>query len=149
MKYTAFVLLCLSLCFSACTKQSEKDEELILEYISANNLDALSTSEGLYYIINEEGTGDRPAVTDEVLVDYEGYLLDGSVFDSSYDRGQPAMFFLNQVILGWQIGIPYLREGGSAKLIIPSELGYGDSSPSSAIPKNSVLVFDVELIEVL
>ena len=149
MKKTLFLLVGVALCFTACKKQSEKDEELILEYISENNLDALSTSEGLYYIINEEGTGDRPAVTDEVIADYEGYLLDGSVFDSSYERGQPSTFPLSGVILGWQIGIPFFKEGGSGKLIIPSELGYGDRSPSSKIPKNSVLVFDIELIEVL
>lgn len=149
MKKSLFLLLGIALSFSACQKQSDKDEELILEYISTNNLDALSTSDGLYYIINEEGTGDRPAVTDEVIADYEGYLLDGSVFDSSYERGQPSTFSLSGVILGWQIGIPFFKEGGSGKLIIPSELGYGSDSPSSKIPKNSVLVFDIELIEVL
>lgn len=148
MKKFAFLLLLLSVSFISCKDQAETDEELILEYISSNNIDALSTSEGLYYVISEEGTGDQPTIADRVVAHYEGYLLDGTVFDSSYDRGQPSEFPLSGVIRGWQIGMPFFKEGGGGKLIIPSELGYG-SQANGDIPKNSVLVFDIELIEVL
>lgn len=139
-----FVLGCLALI--SCTNQEEVDEELILEYITENGLDANVTEEGLYYVINEEGTGDRPNIASTVTVDYEGFTLDGIVFDSSYDRGVPATFPLASVIIGWQIGIPLFREGGSGTLLIPSHMAYGSNPPpGSGIGDNEVLVFNVEL----
>jgi len=132
-----------------CQKDYVKlNDDEIKEYISQNNLDANRTTEGLYYVINKEGTGDRPTLSDNVTVHYSGYLTNGSIFDSSYDRGERASFPLRGVIQGWQIGIPKIKEGGSCKLIIPSHLAYGANPPSSSIPENAVLIFDIELFEV-
>lgn len=148
MKYLIWLALPLLLVLSSCKDRAERDEEKILEYLADNNLTAERTAEGVYYILENPGTGTQPtSLGDEVEVHYEGYLLDGSVFDSSYDRGQTATFALWQVIRGWQIGIPLFKEGGKGKLLIPSELGYGAQAVGD-IPKNSVLIFDVELIDV-
>ena len=139
-----FFLGCLAL--TSCTDQESVDEELILDYIAENGLDANVTEQGLYYVIDEEGTGARPNLSSTVTVDYEGTTLDGNVFDSSYDRGVPATFPLNNVILGWRIGIPLFREGGAGTLLIPSHMAYGDEPPpGSSIGRNEVLIFDVEL----
>lgn len=119
--------------------------EEIRKYIEDNNLDAKSTESGLHYVIEKEGNGEHPTLSDRVEVHYHGYFTDGKVFDSSVDRGESISFGLNQVIAGWQEGIPLFSKGGKGKLIIPSNLGYG-SRDSGPIPGNSVLVFDVELI---
>ena len=148
MKKFPFLMLLLVLGLASCKDQEEKDRDLILDYIAEKNLDAIEGASGLYYVVDSTGNGTFPAASDSVEVDYEGFLLDDSKFDSSLDRGMPAIFSLNQVIRGWQLGIPYFSEGGSGKLIIPSELAYGDRSPSADIPKNSVLVFDIWLYDV-
>lgn len=109
---------------------------------------AQTTASGLRYITEKEGTGLAPKATDQVTVHYTGYLLDGTKFDSSVDRGQPATFPLNQVIPGWTEGLQLMKEGGKTKLIIPSELGYGANGAGGVIPPNAWLVFDVELIKV-
>lgn len=138
------------LLFGACKKQADIDEELIQDYIAANSLDAKEGSEGLYYVIEKEGTGLHAAVDDDVTVHYEGFLLDGTKFDSSIDRGKASTFPLSGVIKGWRLGIPLLKEGGKGVLIIPSALAYGANPPyGSSIPANAVLVFNVELIDVL
>ena len=105
------------------------------------------TDSGLQIEMLTEGTGKKPSATDVVVVHYEGRLLDGTVFDSSIARGEPAEFALNQVILGWTEGLQLIKAGGKARLTIPSELAYGPGGVRS-IPPNSVLVFEVELIEV-
>ncbi|KZZ45380.1 peptidylprolyl isomerase [Thalassolituus sp. HI0120] len=105
------------------------------------------TRSGLQYLVLEEGSGNTPAATDMVKVHYHGTLLDGSVFDSSVDRGQPISFGLNQVIPGWTEGLQLMKEGGKTRLFIPSELAYGDRA-AGTIPPGSLLIFDVELIEV-
>lgn len=105
------------------------------------------TRSGLQYLVLEEGNGKSPAATDMVKVHYHGTLLDGSVFDSSVDRGQPISFGLNQVIPGWTEGLQLMKEGGKTRLFIPSELAYGDRA-AGTIPPGSLLIFDVELIEV-
>ena len=105
------------------------------------------TDSGLQIEMLTEGTGKKPSATDVVVVHYEGRLLDGTVFDSSIARGEPAEFALNQVILGWIEGLQLIKAGGKARLTIPSELAYGPGGVRS-IPPNSVLVFEVELIEV-
>ncbi len=105
------------------------------------------TDSGLQIEMLTEGTGDKPSVTDVVVVHYEGRLLDGTVFDSSIARDEPAEFALNQVIPGWTEGLQLIRAGGKARLTIPSDLAYGPGGVRS-IPPNSVLVFEVELIEV-
>lgn len=124
-------------------EQEKMDKTLNETYGSA-----AKTASGLRYIIEKEGTGKMPLATDQVTVHYTGYLLNGTKFDSSVDRGQPATFGLNQVIKGWTEGLQLMKEGGKTKFIIPSELGYGANGYPPVIPPNSWLVFDVELIKV-
>ncbi len=109
---------------------------------------AKTTASGLRYVVEKEGTGKSPVATDQVTVHYTGYLLNGTKFDSSVDRGEPATFPLNQVIKGWTEGLQLMKEGGKTKFIIPSELGYGANGAGGVIPPNAWLVFDVELIKV-
>ena len=106
------------------------------------------TQTGLKYMILREGQGKSPKATDEVTVHYEGKLTDGTVFDSSYDRGEPAAFPLNRVIPGWTEGLQLMKEGGKAVFYIPSDLGYGPNGAPGAIPPNADLIFTVELIKV-
>lgn len=120
----------------------------IQSYLDRNSLTADTiTDSGLHVIHLEEGNGEFPTVQNTVTVSYHGTLLNGTIFDSSRDRGVDATFALNSVIQGWQEGIPLISKGGKSILIIPSAIAYGDNSPSSAIPPNSVLVFEVELID--
>ena len=108
-------------------------------------LTASRTEEGLYYVIDQLGTGDYPTVTSNVTVAYTGYFTDGSIFDGSSSSG--ITFNLQNVIDGWIIGIPKFKEGGNGTLLIPSALGYGPN-PTGSVPANSVLIFDVELIDI-
>ena len=121
------------------------DQELIETYLEDNQLTAERHSSGLYYIIEEPGTGGNPNVNSEVLVKYKGYLLDGTVFDQT-PGSQSTTFFLYQVIQGWQIAIPLLKKGGKGKFFIPSGLAYGPQ-PRVGIPANSVLIFETELVD--
>jgi FKBP-type peptidyl-prolyl cis-trans isomerase len=107
-----------------------------------------TTASGLQYQVIKEGEGERPTLKSKVVTHYTGTLMDGKVFDSSIERGQPATFPLNAVIQGWQEGIPLMKKGSRYRLFVPATLGYGENSPSS-IPPNSVLIFDVELIDVM
>lgn len=109
----------------------------------------VTTKSGLQYQILAEGTGKSPKATDKVRCHYEGRLIDGSVFDSSYKRNAPADFGLNQVIAGWTEGVQLMKEGAKYRFFIPYLLGYGESGAGSSIPPYSTLVFDVELIKVL
>ena len=106
------------------------------------------TDSGLQYKVLLEGTGKSPAATDRVTVHYEGTLTDGTVFDSSYDRGQPIDFGLNQVIRGWTEGVQLMKEGAKYKFFIPSELAYGPRGAGGVIGPNEDLIFTVELIRV-
>lgn len=144
-------LLSATLLLPACeSQQSREDEMMILEFIDANGLSAQATPEGVYFAIDVEGSGARPSLAGAVTVHYEGSLLDGTIFDSSYDRGAPSTFPLANAIAGWQIGLPQFREGGSGWLLIPSGLAYGENPPAgSVIPENAVLVFRIELLDVL
>lgn len=103
---------------------------------------------GMQYEIVKDAQGPKPTLTDKVKTHYHGTLVDGSVFDSSVDRGEPATFGVNQVIQGWQIGIPLMSQGAKYRFFIPQELAYGLNSPSPKIPAGSTLIFDVELIEI-
>ncbi len=107
-----------------------------------------TTASGLQYKITQEGTGKSPTANSVVKVHYTGKLVDGTVFDSSVERGEPIEFPLNQVIAGWTEGLQLMKEGSKATLYIPSNLGYGEQGASGMIPPNSTLIFDVELIEV-
>lgn len=104
---------------------------------------------GLQYEVITEGTGKKPKATDQVRCHYEGTLIDGTLFDSSIQRGQPAVFGVNQVIQGWVEALQLMSEGSKWKLYIPSELGYGTQGAGETIPPHSTLIFEVELIEVL
>jgi FKBP-type peptidyl-prolyl cis-trans isomerase FkpA len=107
-----------------------------------------TTASGLQYKITQEGTGKSPTANSVVKVHYTGKLVDGTVFDSSVERGEPIEFPLNQVIAGWTEGLQLMKEGSKATLYIPSQLGYGEQGASGMIPPNSTLIFDVELIQV-
>lgn len=104
---------------------------------------------GLQYQVLQEGNGKKPSATDRVKCHYEGTLIDGTLFDSSIKRGQPAVFGVNQVIKGWVEALQLMSEGSKWKLFIPSELGYGAQQAGEMIPPHSTLIFEVELIEVL
>lgn len=124
---------------------TQLDEDIILQYISDNNLNAEPTGSGLYYVINSTGNGEFPNINSLVTVAYKGTLTDGTTFDQSSSNG--ITFPLSNVIQGWQEGIPLFSEGGSGILLIPSALGYGSQSVGN-IPENSVLIFEVTLLNV-
>lgn len=149
MKYLLPILL-VAFSLSSCAKkkaekQAAEDEEIIQQYIADNNLNATATGSGLYYVIDAQGTGAGCTSASTVTVAYKGYYTSGSVFDESSAQG--VEFPLSGVIKGWTEGIPYFKEGGTGMLLIPSALGYGKSGRGS-IPPNSVLIFDIELIDV-
>lgn len=104
---------------------------------------------GLQYKVLREGNGKKPKATDQVKCHYEGMLVDGTMFDSSVQRGEPATFPLNGVIAGWTEGLQLMQEGAKYRFFIPYELGYGERGAGSSIPPFATLVFDVELIEVV
>ncbi len=105
-----------------------------------------TTDSGLQYIVEVEGSGPQPKATDTVKVNYKGTLIDGTVFDSSYDRGEPVTFPVNRVIPGWTEALQMMHVGGKWKLFVPADQAYGERSPGPQIPANSTLIFDVELI---
>lgn len=107
------------------------------------------TASGLQYEILSQGSGRQPKATDSVKCHYEGRLIDGTVFDSSYRRGTPATFGLNQVIAGWTEGVQLMQEGAKYRFYIPFNLAYGANGAGDSIPPYSALIFDVELLEVL
>ena len=104
---------------------------------------------GLQYTVLTEGTGAQPKVTDQVKCHYEGRLIDETVFDSSYQRGEPAVFPLNGVIAGWTEGVQLMKEGAKYRFFIPYNLAYGERGAGNSIPPYAALVFDVELIKVM
>ena len=136
---------------TAMAKAAEKAGAEAAAYFSdlkKNNPKVLSTESGLHYEIIQEGTGPKPQATDTVRVHYTGTLVNGTKFDSSVDRGEPAEFPLNGVIPGWTEGLQLVGAGGKLKLHIPAKLGYGEQGAGGSIPPNATLVFDVELLEI-
>lgn len=126
-------------------KESQGNDKFLAD--NAKKPEIKTTASGLQYQILKEGTGKAPTATSTVKVNYEGKLINGTVFDSSFERKQPIEFPLNQVIPGWTEGLPLLKEGGSMMLYVPPKLGYG-SNATGSIPANSVLIFKIDLIEV-
>jgi FKBP-type peptidyl-prolyl cis-trans isomerase FkpA len=150
---------------SKADSQTQEDIKIIEKYLSKNRLSAKRTESGLFYIIEKEGSGPEVNAGDLVSVHYTGYVLDGTVFDTSresvarqhhtYQEGRPGGYSpiefpvgQGQVIQGWDEGLQLLRKGTVAKLIIPSSLAYGDRQASEVITANSILVFDVEIVDV-
>ena len=132
------------------SSQIKDNKTLGQEFLEENakNDSVVQTSSGLQYMVIKEGAGAKPGPTDEVTVHYTGKLLDGTVFDSSVERGEPATFPLNKVIPGWTEGLQLMSEGSKYRLFIPSELAYGEQGAGDQILPNSTLIFDVELIKV-
>lgn len=135
-------------------QQKEQAQKAIAEgrdFLEANakREGVVQTKSGLQYEVLSEGKGERsPKATDTVLCHYEGRLVSGKVFDSSYERNQPAEFGLNQVIPGWTEGLQLMSEGAKYRFYIPYLLGYGEQGAGPSIPPYSTLIFDVELIKV-
>lgn len=145
-----FVLALTVICFFSCKKDNSSDLQLIedkakiRQYLTEHSLVADSLDTGLYYIIEEAGTGTiHPEPQSTVVVLYQGYLLDGTVFDQTNTNALTIP--LGYVIKGWQQGIPLFKKGGKGKLFVPSSLGYGPDQVGS-IPPNSVLIFDINLV---
>lgn len=129
-------------------KEATINKEKGKAYMEANakKEGVMQTASGLQYKILRDATGPKPTATNTVKVNYEGRLIDGTIFDSSYERGQPIEFGLGQVIKGWTEGLQLMSVGSMYELTIPSELGYGDR-PMQTIPAGSTLIFKVELLE--
>ena len=125
----------------------EKGKAFLAE--NAKKEGVVTLPSGLQYEVITEGNGKKPSATDRVKCHYEGTLIDGTLFDSSIKRGQPAVFGVNQVIKGWVEALQLMSEGSKWRLYIPSDLGYGAQQAGEMIPPHSTLIFDVELIEVL
>lgn len=130
----------------AAKENADKGAEFRKEYAAKDGVK--STESGLLYRIEKAGEGDKVEPTDTVKVHYEGKLINGDVFDSSVQRGEPIEFQLNQLIPGWIEGIPLIKKGGKIELVIPAELAYGDRATGN-IPPNSTLVFDIQLLDVI
>lgn len=125
-------------------KQAAIDDALIVDFIAKNSIVAIKHQSGVYYQIISPGSGSTSfSASTNVTVNYQGRLLDGTVFDKS---ASASTFVLGNLIQGWQIGIPLIQKGGRIRLIIPSTLAYKNESPGSSIPKNAVLDFTIDLI---
>lgn len=134
--------------------QAEKDQNAILNYAMDNSLDVQAANNGLYYQILKKGEGDFIKWGDQIVTHYKGYFLDGQVFDSSYRKDKPMTFYVGNVIQGWNEGLQKIKPGGKMLLLVPSPLGYGDQAIKDKkdriiIPENSVLIFEIEVLEKL
>ncbi len=131
--------------------QKEHDQNAIVNYALDHQLDLRRTRTGLFYQVIREGEGASLKWGEKAKAHYKGSLLNGAVFDSSYDRGAPMAFMVGRMIQGWNEGVQMLKPGGKGLFLIPSHLGYGDQpiidKGKEIIPANSVLIFEVELVE--
>jgi FKBP-type peptidyl-prolyl cis-trans isomerase len=124
----------------------QEGEEFLAENKAKDGV--VETASGLQYIVLAQGEGPSPVAADRVTVHYEGKLLDGKVFDSSYERGEPAEFLLSAVISGWTEGVQLMKVGSKYRFFVPSELGYGVRGAGQDIGPNATLIFEVELISI-
>ena len=133
----------------ACKKDVDEDK-LITDYLTSKNLVAQKTAEGIYYIVETEGTGNFPTLSNTVSVRYKGYLLSGSVFDENQSANKAVFTTLlgGNIITGWKLGIQKFKKGGKGKLFIPSAHAYGSSGSGNSIPGNTPIAFDIELVDV-
>ena len=125
----------------------EEGEKYLSE--NAKKEGVVTLKSGLQYQVLREGNGKKPKATDQVKCHYEGFLIDGTVFDSSVQRGEPATFGLQQVIAGWTEGLQLMQEGAKYRFFIPYRLAYGEGGAGAMIPPFATLIFDVELLEVV
>lgn len=128
--------------------QNKLDGEKFLE-ANSKKAEVKTLPSGLQYTVLNEGSGKKPKATDNVKCHYEGMLIDGTVFDSSYRRGEPAVFPLNGVIAGWTEGLQLMSEGAKYRFFIPFNLAYGENGAGNLIPPYAALIFDVELLQVM
>jgi FKBP-type peptidyl-prolyl cis-trans isomerase len=130
--------------------QADKNTQEGVKFLEENGKKPgiTTTASGLQMEVIEEGKGEQPGPTDKVTVHYRGTLLDGKVFDSSYDRGETATFPLNRVIRGWTEGLQLMKAGGKYRLFIPSDLAYGMHGAGRMIGPNATLIFEIELISI-
>lgn len=135
---------------AAAAKMGEVNEAAGKKFLEENGkrVEVNVTPSGLQYEVIKEGTGKQPVASDSVTVHYTGKLIDGTVFDSSVERGEPATFGVTQVIPGWVEALQMMKEGAKWRLFIPSQLAYGPNGAGNIIGPNSTLIFDVELIKV-
>ena len=145
VRWSVLATLLLVSCGQDQVQDPAKPEDFLAE--NGKKEEVTTTESGLQYEVLEEGDGAQPTRQDQVTVHYKGELLDGTVFDSSYDRGEPATFPLNRVIPGWTEGVQLMKVGAKYKFYIPPELGYG-SRDQGKIPPNSTLIFQVELLSI-
>lgn len=156
MKIISLLTLTLALgLFAGCSSKTDQpiptagaqsaDGEAFLA-ANAKKAGVITTASGLEYKVLQSGSGESPKLQDKVKVHYHGTLIDGAVFDSSVQRGEPIVFPVGAVIPGWVEALQLMKVGDKWQLVIPAKLAYGEQSPSPAIPPNSVLIFDVELL---
>lgn len=152
MKFLVAVLCVFTLLGSGCAKQActnvrpDMEESVITTYAAANGMSVTKHNSGLFYEIVNPGTGVTPNLSSKVFITYTGKLLNGNVFDQSNNSINTG-WVLRDLIEGWQIGLPLIKKGGSIKLLVPSSLAYGCNGAGS-IPSNSVLYFEVSLVDV-
>ncbi len=151
MKY--FITLLVLVSFISCNDDDSSTINLnqtdadIIQYLDSNNLNAQKTTSGVYYIIDEEGTGDKPELDSYVTLKYEGYLLDGTQFESTNDEN--VSFDLLYTIPGFAEGITYFNEGSKGTILIPPSLAFGDTGASDLIPGGAVLIFNIEITSII
>jgi FKBP-type peptidyl-prolyl cis-trans isomerase FklB len=151
MKSLVLLLLAAGLMAGCSPKADDSDPKVAgAAFLAANakKPGVITTPSGLQYLVLKSGTGPSPKLTDKVTVNYEGRLLDGTIFDSSIERAQPATFPVNGVISGWTEALQMMKVGDQWQLFVPANLAYGDQSPGASIPANSVLIFKVELLDI-
>ncbi|HPG32723.1 MAG: FKBP-type peptidyl-prolyl cis-trans isomerase [Lentimicrobiaceae bacterium] len=149
LKTNLSFLILLFVLVSSCAKEdnyAEKDDKLIREYLEKKDIQAMKTASGLYYTITVPGSDEKPDLTSKVTVHYKGYFLNDEEFESSYSGSAPT-FPLANVIQGWREGLQLFGKGGKGTLYIPSGLAYG-STAMAGVPANSVLIFDIHLINI-